>query len=163
MIARTGLTVDAHIGRTVDNLCQFRELAPEVPWIPVLQGYRMAEYEACARRYEGAGIDLEAEPRVGVGTLCRRQHTREGTSIVRRLASYGFRLHGFGFKVAGIAAAAAYLASADSMAWSYAARRRPPLLGCRHAHCNNCFRYACRWYQHVTDQFVIPRQQELFA
>jgi hypothetical protein len=46
------------------------------------------------------------------------------------------------------------LASADSLAWSYAARRQPPLPGCelRHINCANCPRYAARWYAHVRAQ-----------
>lgn len=39
------------------------------------------------------------------------------------LASEGLRLHGLGFKLKGLASAVQYLASADSLAWSYAARR----------------------------------------
>jgi hypothetical protein len=37
-------------------------------------------------------------------------------------------------------------ASADSMAWSYAARCEPPMRGCAgHKNCANCLRYAANW------------------
>ncbi len=42
------------------------------------------------------------------------------------------------------------LTSADSMAWSVDARRKPPLPGCtRHKNCANCPRYALRWRRQV--------------
>jgi hypothetical protein len=40
------------------------------------------------------------------------------------------------------------IASADSMAWSYVARRRKVKLdGCTHATCSNCMRWAIDWYR----------------
>ncbi len=41
----------------------------------------------------------------------------------------------------------AYLESADSMAWSFSARRAPPLPGHSHKDCANCLEYALRWYE----------------
>ena len=69
------------------------------------------------------------------------------------------RLHGFGFKIQGLIQCGHLLASADSMAWSYAARRHPPLPGCetRHINCANCPRYAYRWYSHVRASLTWPR------
>ena len=34
----------------------------------------------------------------------------------------------------------------DAMAWSFDARRSPPLPGCTHKSCANCRLYAARWY-----------------
>jgi hypothetical protein len=56
-------------------------------------------------------------------------------------------LHGFGVKKKGLARYGTVLASADSMAWSSAARHDPPLPGCTHESCQNCARYAMRWRQ----------------
>jgi hypothetical protein len=57
--------------------------------------------------------------------------------------------------------------SADSLAWSYGARRRPPLPECRgdHAHCQNCLRYALRWRRKLLDTLDIdePARTELRA
>ena len=61
------------------------------------------------------------------------------------LASTGIRLHGFGVKVGGLGRYADCLASADSLAWSFEARRSAALAGCRHANCANCLRYAAAW------------------
>jgi hypothetical protein len=74
--------------------------------------------------YEEYGIDLASLPRVGVGTVCRRQSTREGQMIVDEVAGWGVRIHAFGFKKTGLKKCHANLASSDSMAWSFTARRR---------------------------------------
>jgi len=74
--------------------------------------------------YARAGVDLWAEPLVGVGSICRRQNTPEIAALLQGLASTGLRLHGFGLKLGGLERATPYLTSADSMAWSFAARKR---------------------------------------
>ena len=61
------------------------------------------------------------------------------------LASLGIRLDGFGVKAGGLIRYADCLASADSLAWTFEARRSEPLAGCRHADCANCLRYAAAW------------------
>jgi hypothetical protein len=54
-------------------------------------------------------------------------------------------MHGFGVKKVGLAKYGHGLASADSMAWSFRARRSPPLPGCTHKSCSNCVHFALRW------------------
>jgi hypothetical protein len=98
--------------------------------------------------YAAHGVDLTVAPLVGVGSVCRRQDTREAADILTALHTLGVRrLHGFGFKTGGLLAHGHLLASADSLAWSYAARRRPPRPECvgRHRNCANCPRYALAW------------------
>jgi hypothetical protein len=127
-----------------------------------VQGWRLDDYLACVQRYATAGVDLCAAPLVGLGSVCRRQATREIGAIVAELAAAGLRLHGFGVKRRGLADYADDLASADSMAWSYAARRRPPLPGCtRHINCANCPRYALAWRQTIVHDLDGPRQLRL--
>ena len=66
--------------------------------------------------------------------------------IASTFAARGIRLHGFGVKTGGLHLYGRQLASADSMAWSYAARRQPPLPGCTsHKNCANCLAYATQW------------------
>jgi hypothetical protein len=151
ILAKTGLTVADHQRRTIDNLVQLRELAPDLPIIPVVQGRSVADYVRCVDGYHRAGIDLTTAPLVGVGSVCRRQDTTEAGQIITALHARGVtRLHGFGFKVLGLRRYARLLVSADSMAWSVAARRRPPLPDCAgHLNCANCPRYAYRWREHV--------------
>jgi hypothetical protein len=145
MLARTGLTVAEHQRRTTANLLELRAIAPEVPWIPVLQGWTLGDYLDHVEAYERAGVDLVGEPTVGVGTVCRRQSTLSVGNMLAMLAADGLRLHGFGFKVTGLRASGAHLVSADSLAWSMHARRREPIAGHTHKNCANCIEYALGW------------------
>lgn len=145
IVAKTGLSVAQHQERTVANLLELRWLAPDLPFIPALQGWTLADYHRCVELYDLAGVDLRAEPLVGLGSVCRRQSTEEIRVITEALAGLGLRLHGFGVKTGGLARYAEHLSSADSMAWSLDARRTDPLPGCRHKSCANCLRYAERW------------------
>ncbi len=100
--AGTGLNVAEHQRRTVASVTELRAIAPDVWWLPVLQGYTVDEYLWCAERYAAAGIDLTAEPLVGLGSVCRRQATGEAEQIITALHSAGItRLHGFGVKTLG--------------------------------------------------------------
>lgn len=102
-------------------------------------------YERCVDLYAEAGVDLGAAERVGVGSVCRRQGTWDIGRVMHALHGLGLRLHGFGIKKQGLELCADYLTSADSMAWSFDARRTYPLPGCTHKSCQNCLRYALRW------------------
>jgi hypothetical protein len=153
MLALTGLTVEEHQARTVGNFLALRqELGALV--VPVLQGWTADDYMACWDRYHRAGVDLEWEPVVGLGTVCRRQNTAEAGVIVRRLAEnlLGRQLHGFGVKLTGLESFGDELGSADSMAWSFTTRRSPPLPGCAHESCTNCLRYALRWRANLLER-----------
>lgn len=146
MLAKTGKTISEHQKLTIDSLFRLRAAAPSISWIPVLQGWHPDDYEAHAQQYQSAGFDLSREPIVGVGSVCRRQATSEGEAVFRRVAQLGLRIHAFGVKTDGLKRYGSLLASADSMAWSYAARVRPVRLpGCRHVTCANCFKWATQW------------------
>ncbi|MFF7415617.1 hypothetical protein ACFZBG_40445 [Streptomyces lydicus] len=150
--AGTKLTVAEHQRRTVANLLTLRSVAPDVPFIPVLQGHTVEQYLTCVHRYHDAGVDLGAEPVVGIGSICRRQGTSEVADIIASVcqAVAGIRLHGFGVKAQGLAAYGSMLHSSDSLAWSFAAMHDAPMPGCRsHRTCANCPRYAFRWREEV--------------
>ncbi len=169
MLARTGLTVRQHQERTVANLLELRALAPDLPFVPVLQGWGLADYvHHCIELYDRAGVDLRAEPVIGLGSVCRRQSTGEIHAIVESLAWLGLRLHGFGVKTSGLGRYAEHLASADSLAWSYDARRGDPLPGHRHRNCANCLPYALRWHSQIVErlqsvQLSLPVGREVGA
>ncbi len=151
--AGTGLSVRTHLIRTVDNLLQLRMIAPDLPIIPVLQGWKLDDYLQCWDLYDMAGICLENEPVIGIGSVCRRQATKEAVAIFERLSQEGLcgKMHGFGVKTSGLPAIAKYLRSADSQARSMHARKRNILLpghdkpgsGRRkgHKNCANCLEY----------------------
>lgn len=141
--AKTGKTVAEHQALTVQSYLTLCDLAPEVPWAPVLQGWTNGDYYNHVDQYAAAGVDLAALPVVGLGSVCRRQHlTRIGHLI---LMLDHLKLHGFGFKTQGLRKSHHHLASADSLAWSFDARKSPPLLGHTHKNCANCLEYALSW------------------
>lgn len=157
VLKKTGRTLRQHQESTVQSYLELKNLAPDLPWAPVLQGFEQGDYLRCADLYQSAGIDLTAAPVVGVGSICRRQATTEAVFILRRLATLGLKLHGFGFKTLGLQRVSSLLASSDSMAWSFAARRSPPLLGHQHKSCANCFQFAQEWRTRLLSE--LERQQ----
>ncbi len=145
VLARTGASLRTHQHRTVANYLRLRDLEPDLPFIPVLQGRSVADYHRCADSYEKHGVNLSALPLVGVGSVCRRQHTSEVEQIMRSLADRRLRLHGFGVKVTGLGRYADTLASTDSMAWSLRGRY---VRGCSPSHRSesNCVHFALAWH-----------------
>jgi hypothetical protein len=153
----THLTVHEHQWRTVRNYLHLRDIAPDLPIIPVVQGFTRDEYLRCVDLYWDLGrLDLTTEPLVGVGSVCRRQAMSEAGDILTALHQRGLhRLHGFGFKILGLTDYGHLLSSADSMAWSDDARKlRRPAPGCPGKirrpgepvkNCANCLHYAVNW------------------
>jgi hypothetical protein len=164
MLAKTGLTVREHQERTIAN---YLELRDHGPFIPVLQGWTLDDYERCVTLYALAGVDLTEQPLVGLGSVCRRQDTDEIDEIVTHLAGHGLNLHGFGVKKAGVSAYGDFLSSADSLAWSFRARRSDPMPGCTHKTCANCIRFAMHWREEVlarqVEVLAAPRQLRMFT
>lgn len=148
--------VRIHQRLTVDNFLELSALAPEIPFIAVLQGNTFEDYLHCDELYRQAGVDLAQLPVVGLGSVCRRQATSEIREIVEYFAGKGYRLHGFGVKTLGLAQYADDLVSADSMAWSEDARRSDPLPGHTHKNCANCPDWAIRWHRRIVQQHLAP-------
>lgn len=151
MVAKTGLSVREHQTRTVASILELRALGPDLPFAPVVQGWDLRSYRECVGMYADAGVDLAAEPVVGLGSVCRRQGTGEIGQIVTALADeFGLRLHGFGVKMQGVAQYGAALASSDSMAWSFDGRHTP---GCSQGRTvkteANCLHYALEWRERL--------------
>lgn len=124
-LLRTGLSVEQHQHLTTQNYIELRILAPDLPIIPVLQGHFPDDYFRHLDLYSAPPyrIDLDPDtPLVGIGSVCRRQSTEDILHVLRPLASLQLRLHGFGMKTTGLQFAAHLLTSADSAAWSRAAR-----------------------------------------
>jgi hypothetical protein len=150
MLVKTGRTIRDHQLLTIESLATLRAIAPDVQWTPVLQGWRVDDYLEHVEMYAAAGFDLRAEPIVGVGSVCRRQGTAVGAGIMRAVSRLGLRIHAFGIKTQGLEVYGDRIVSADSLAWSFAARRqRIRLPGCNHATCANCHVYALRWREEM--------------
>jgi hypothetical protein len=147
--AGTGKSVPIHQRETTGNYLELKSEAPAVNWVPALQGWKLRDYVAHAEMYRDAGIDLASLPRVGVGSVCRRQSTAEIGEIFTELAGYGLKLHGFGVKKLGLKLYGHHLASADSLAWSDWGRHEK---GCAPGHATeaNCMRFALNYMRDVT-------------
>lgn len=158
--AGTGLSVAEHQARTVGNFLDLRSLDIPVHVIPVLQGYTIGEYVACAQRYAACGVDLAAEPVVGVGSVCRRQGTAQIGELFEVLASAGLRLHGFGVKTTGLAQYGEHLQSCDSLAWSKAGYH---VRGCTPSHKSEscCRRFAVTWRERMLAKAAAPSPRQL--
>lgn len=172
----TGLSVAEHQRRTIDNYLELTALAPDLGFIPVLQGWKLTDYLHHADAYAEAGINLAAQPVVGIGSVCRRQASLEIAAIFDALITRGLHMHGFGVKSDGLGLYADNLISADSLAWSFGARKetrydengyasslaygtpRP----CGKTTCSNCLHYALQWRADVLER-LNTRQPSLFA
>lgn len=125
MLAKTGLSILAHQQLTTERYRALRALVRGTYVMPVLQGYAPQDYVRHLRAY---GRLLPRGAWVGVGSVCKRNADVEAiravlSAILRARAD--LRLHGFGLKTTALRehAIRTLLHSADSMAWSFHARR----------------------------------------
>jgi hypothetical protein len=161
VMAKTGLSIREHHDRTVENFLALTSEAPDVNWMPILQGWQFKDYELHAELYKDAGIDLPSFDLVGIGSIALRQDDPMVGSIIRHFVGDGFKLHALGVKKSGLKMYGDAVASCDSMAWSFTARYvfKPSLPECekerqqkRHPQtCQTCLRYALKWREEVLD------------
>jgi hypothetical protein len=166
VLKKTGKSIDEHQLLTIKSYLDLREIEPSINWVPVLQGYKATDYWRHIDMYEDFGIDLTKFSTVGIGSICRRQGTLEAETIIRTVASSGIRLHGFGLKTQGLRRVAKYLVSADSMAWSFKARKEKLLredcaVDGMHKNCANCLLYAKQWRQELIYKLHEHNEKEI--
>lgn len=124
ILQKTGMTVAEHQQLTVQRYDQLKVLT-DVYVLPVLQGYLPSEYVQHIALY---GDRLAQGQWVGVGSICKRNADPRAVVAVLE-AIHGvrpdLRLHGFGLKLTALAdpRVRAHLHTADSMSWSFAARK----------------------------------------
>lgn len=125
MLAKTGLTIADHQRLTIERYDALLACDTAGVYVmPVLQGYAPADYVEHIRQY---GARLKPRAWVGVGSVCKR-NSNPASVIAVLLAIKAerpdLRLHGFGIKITSLAEQLVrdLLFSADSMAWSFAAR-----------------------------------------
>ncbi|MBR1170519.1 DUF7221 family queuine tRNA-ribosyltransferase-like protein [Bradyrhizobium liaoningense] len=126
IVAKTGLSVEAHQWLTIERYDALLPLVKNVYLMPVLQGYFPSDYVRHLGMY---GDRLAAGAWVGVGSVCKRNTnvaTIEHVLSAIKSARPDLRLHAFGLKITALASAVVrdLLYTADSMAWSFAARRQ---------------------------------------
>lgn len=133
MLERTGLTILEHQRLTVERYDALRtaleqRFAGDIPFpvLPVLQGFAVEDY---LRHMDMYGDRLRVGMWVGVGSVCKRQgnvRVIEGLLSAIKRQRPDLRLHGFGVKSTALMSpiVRTLLHSADSMAWSFAARKQ---------------------------------------
>lgn len=168
----TGKTVAEHQALTIERYDALLAQDTGVYILPVLQGYRPAEYVDHVRQY---GQRLGPDSWVGVGSVCKRNADRGAIErVLNAIKSErpDLRLHGFGLKTTALESSMVreLLWSADSMAWSFAARkeeqeRRRRGLAKQGPSKANDWRAAAAFVQAIEQQTVVPRhgvQLEMF-
>lgn len=126
VLDKTGLTTVEHQRLTIERYDAIRACVPSsIHVIPVLQGYQPQEYAQHIRQY---GERLTNGMWVGVGSVCKRNSdvgAIEAVLLAIKRERPDLYLHGFGVKTTALRSGIVQecLHSADSMAWSFAARR----------------------------------------
>ncbi len=150
IVAKTGLSVLEHQRRTVERYdALLADDTAGVYILPVLQGYAPSDYVRHLAMY---GERLASGAWVGVGSICKRNASPravEAVLLAVRSARPDLRLHGFGLKATALRSALVFdlLHTADSMAWSFSARKQ--------GRNGNDYREAQRWMRGIED---VPRQ-----
>lgn len=125
MLAKTGLAIPDHQRLTIERYDALLQLITGVYLMPVLQGYEPDEYVSHVRQY---GDRLATGAWVGVGSVCKRNASPCLILDVLgaiKIERPDLKLHGFGLKTVALANGTIreLLETADSMAWSFAARK----------------------------------------
>jgi hypothetical protein len=160
MVSKTGLSVEEHQRLTIERYDALDTCNLPVPVLPVLQGYHPADY---ARHAEQYGERLTHGMWVGVGSVCKRQgDPRAIIAVLQAIRSVrpDLRLHGFGVKKTALMHPGVrdLLDTADSMAWSFAARKQG-----RNANDWREAKAFATTIEATTTQARSPWQMELFA
>lgn len=124
ILAKTGLSIADHQRLTIERYDALVALNPGVYIMPVLQGYAPEDYVSHIRQY---GDRLAYGAYVGVGSVCKRNGDPaaiEAVLLAIKQERPDLKLHGFGIKLAALGSGVVRdcLESADSLAWSFAAR-----------------------------------------
>ena len=125
ILEKTGLTIADHQRLTIERYDAIQSKTTAYI-MPVLQGFKPADYVAHIRAY---GERLTQGMWVGVGSVCKRNG--DPGAIYDVLSAIkaerpDLLLHGFGLKTTALADGGVFdlLHTADSMAWSFAARKQ---------------------------------------
>lgn len=153
ILAKTGMSVAQHQQLTVERYLALRACDTGGVYVmPVLQGFEPADYVAHIRMYADA---LRHGAWVGVGSVCKRNgdaRAIEAVLLAIKKERPDLLLHGFGLKTTALSSGLvrSLLHTADSMAWSFSARKQG-----RNA---NDWREALRFLQRIA---MMPVQHQL--
>ena len=150
----SGLTTLDHQMATCANFVKLRALAPDLPFIPVVQGWNTDDYRRHVAMYrEVWSVDLYREALVGIGSVCRREGTAAFVPIKDMLREFhrdGMRMHAFGLSKAAMGMLCGSLVSSDSMAWSRSGQDRSNRVG-QPSNLQNSQQYALGWRRALLD------------
>ena len=154
ILAKTGLSVADHQRMTIERYDALVAQDTGVYIMPALQGWHPQEYADHVRQY---GDRLAPGAWIGVGGVCKRQGNIAAIGAVLMAIKEvrpDLRLHGFGVKTTALRSPVirALLETADSMAWSFAAR----INGGN----GNDYREAQKWQADIVSG---PRQEDMFV
>lgn len=152
----TGLTVADHQRLTIERYDALLAEDTGVYILPVVQGFAPREYVDHLRQY---GARLHPGAWVGVGSVCKRNSdvgAIEDVLMTIHAERPDLKWHGFGLKTTALQSPIVrdLLHSADSMAWSFAARREG-----RDA---NDWREAEAFARRIDTQPMKARQQRMY-
>ena len=124
IVEKTGLSVAEHQRLTIERYDALLACDTGVYILPVLQAYDAQDYVRHLRMY---GDRLKWGSWVGVGSICKRNGNIGSVERVLLAIHHerpDLRLHGFGLKTTALSSGLVQelLETADSMAWSFAAR-----------------------------------------
>ena len=125
IVAKTGLSVETHQRLTIERYDALLREKTGVYIMPVLQGYSVEDY---LRHIDMYGDRLKQGAWVGVGSICKRNaNPCEVFDVLYTIKQRrpDLLLHGFGLKITALSSSAIrfLLHTADSMAWSFHARK----------------------------------------
>jgi transcriptional regulator of met regulon len=155
MLKITGKTIPEHQRLTIERYDALVKCdVGGIYVMPVLQGYEPEDYVTHIRQYKGR---LRFGDWVGVGSVCKRNGSIASVEAVLSAIKRerpDLRLHGFGLKTTALGSdlVCQALHTADSMAWSYSARKQ--------GRNGNDWREAQRFADRINQ---MPAQRSLFG
>lgn len=125
ILEKIGMTLQQHQTLTIERYDELLRYDTGVYIMPVLQGYKPSDYVSHIREY---GRRLGHGAWVGVGSVCKRNgdiRAIEEVLLAIKHVRPDLRLHGFGLKTTALSSGLVnqLLETADSMAWSFNARK----------------------------------------
>ena len=109
----------ARIDATIQNALECIDFDNSIPWVPVIQGYKLDEYKYCWQQYQDYGVSANLW---AVGSVCIRKVTggiRHIMTRIKRITKQN--LHAFGLALPAIRHPDVFFSifSSDSAAWNF--------------------------------------------
>jgi len=130
-INRTNLkTNKERIDSTIQNALSCIDYEPNLPWVPIVQGYTLQEYRYCLDQYKEVGLYDDDFHLWAIGSLCARKKVGGIRKIVVDLSrEINYPIHTFGMTITALKDPQIFfnIHSSDSGAWSFNAKSHQKL------------------------------------